>query len=226
MINSFKILSILLSILGVTFINCLAQDTVVSHAFYSTASSPKLVDWKIASDSLAICQIRETIDEKGRVVELRFMCGSELAKFTCFEPSIIKFEYVENKIIELRYHDENVQMNYVECGMAYKTIYTVQDGSLVNCVDFYDYEPYLTTLAHEFGAEELAELKQKAQENKEGVLRPCDIIPGFVYSSAKFGGVNIVAEDFDPSNYHFPYGKIAEKSKYAFINSLKNNIKE
>ncbi|NIR51855.1 hypothetical protein GWO43_25095 [candidate division KSB1 bacterium] len=172
-------------------------------------------------DTIKDIYIKETIDSEGRVIELKFMNGNQIVEFTCFEPSIIKYEYEQNKIIEYQYYADFSKINGVKCGVPYKTIYNIQNDKITSCLQFYDYEPYLTTYAKDMSKEELEKIKQEYQKNKNGVVGNCDIIPGYVYSSARYKGMNIVSENYNSDNYHFPYFEDASKSRFSFNNSIK-----
>jgi len=202
-------------------ISIYSQNRVVYHSFYSTASEAKLVKWMVHPDTLKDLYIKETINNHNQVIELKFMHGQEIAQFTCFEPSIIRFEYEENKIIETRLYADGSKLDFVECGEPYKIIYNLKDGFITDCVEYFDFEPYLTGEAKKFFTEEsLKRIKKQYELRKDGVETSYHHVIGYVYSSAKYKNRSIIAHTFEPHIVRFPYSEEASKSKYAFKNAV------
>lgn len=207
------ILFILLSI----SLFCFAEETVKYHYFYSTASMPKLVEWDVKPDTLNDIYIKETIDELGRVKELRFIHGIKLVQFTVFQPSIITFEYSNNQIISTMFYADGRKMSSV---VPWKIIYTTKNNEIVSVLEFSDYTPFYTIEIEGISDEQKEEFREKAELEKNGVESTIDFIWGYEYSMAKFSGMNFVSKEFYNGNHHFTYSEEARKSKYAFMNSL------
>ncbi len=205
-------------------ISIYAQNRVVYHSFYSTASEAKLVKWMVHPDTLKDLYIKETINNNNQVIELKFMHGQEIAQFTCFEPSIIRFEYEENKIIETRFYADDSKLNFIECREPYKIVYNLKDRFITDCVEYFDFELYLTGEAKKFlNKESLKNIKEHYELRKNGVETFYNYVIGYVYSSAKYNNRSIVSHAFEPHIVRFPYSEEASKSKYAFKNAVQIN---
>ena len=149
---------------------CFAQEKIVYHSFYSTASDPKLTRWNVEVDTLKDLYIRELVDSEGRVTELKFMHGQKIVSFTVFNPSIIKFRYNADSIIEIRLYADGFKLNGAEAGIPYKIIYGIKDGIINSSIEYFDIKPYFTTYAHHFSEEALQSIRKEYELKKDGVV--------------------------------------------------------
>jgi len=210
-----KIVMIII-LLGTTLF-CFAEETIKYHYFYSTASLPKLIEWDVKPDTLNDIYIKETIDELGRVKELRFLHSNELVQFSVHNPSVIKFEYFDNLIISTMFTATGNKMN-PEC--PWKIIYTVNNNEIVSVIEFNDYRPFCTLKIEGISEEQREKFRIKAELEKDGIESQICYIWGYEYSMAKLSGKNLVSKEFFEKKHHFAYSEEARKSEYAFMNSL------
>lgn len=105
---------------------------IAYHQYEPTVSDYRIVRWNIPKDSLKFFRryVEEQTDEKGRVVELRFLeNGDWLKDRLCYLPDFVTYQYPDNKtIVECLYNSDSSKMNGLECEVEYKTVYTI-DGN-------------------------------------------------------------------------------------------------
>lgn len=99
------------------------------HEYYETSSDQHIKRWNIGKDSLPSNYVMEIIDNKGRVVELKFFKNNSL-KYDklCYLSSWIKYEYPDDKtIITYFLNFEGDEDADIECEMPSKFTYTLSD---------------------------------------------------------------------------------------------------
>jgi hypothetical protein len=160
------------------------------HLFRSTASDPVITEWDVGADRCTGYHIRERVDAEGRVVELRFMDGDSLYEGTVYVPAIVRYEYGNGIIVGTAYLDEDEPLGG-EIGAPFRTTYRIDGNRLLGCRD-------------EYVPNAFAEGEEPPDEELEGVIG-CPYITYYLYSRAKMGGVNPVAEGFDWNTVHLPY---------------------
>jgi hypothetical protein len=105
------------------------NSNIKYHQFYESASDYKIRRWNIPQDSLQYFKnyLTELVDDKGRVIELRFgqpaLCGL---------PSIVKYTYPDdNTIIETLYEEDSSKINALYCEAYYKTTYDLDEQKFI-----------------------------------------------------------------------------------------------
>jgi len=115
----------------------LAQNKILYHAYEPNASDYMITRWNIQKDSLSGYKwyVEETVNQDGRVVQLRFLENGNPCHFTlCYLSNIIKYEYPDSfHIIQTEYECDGITpVNALECEVNYKTIYTLDSLHIVN----------------------------------------------------------------------------------------------
>jgi hypothetical protein len=101
------------------------QIQFLYHEFEETASDIHIVKWNIDKNELPSNYVLETVDSKGRVIELKFFKNNTL-KYDrlCYLSVWVKYEYPnENKIIAYFLNSEGNEDADFECEMPSKCIY-------------------------------------------------------------------------------------------------------
>ncbi len=127
-------LRLILFILLFLNINCYGQK-IIFHEYYNTASDIHVKEWNVDKNNLPKKYVEETIDNNGRVTELKFYKdGSLKYSHLCYLSVWIKFEYPNDTTIVAYFLDSDGKENAdIECGMPSKTTYTLsQDKKKIN----------------------------------------------------------------------------------------------
>lgn len=127
---------IMMQLILISLTNLSFCQTNKYHEYYQTASDYKIVRWNIPKDSLTYFKryVEELTDNKGRVVELRFLENGVLSKGRlCYLPDIVRYSYPnKNTIIETLYNADGSKMNGLECEVYYKTTYKLDKNNFIN----------------------------------------------------------------------------------------------
>jgi len=115
----------------------LAQNRILYHAYEQTASDYVITKWNISKNSLSAYKwyVEETVNQDGRVVQLRFLENGNPCHFSlCYLSNIIKYEYPDSlHIIETEYECDGITpVNALYCEVNYKTIYTLDSLHIIN----------------------------------------------------------------------------------------------
>ena len=102
-----------------------AVDSVLYHSFEESTSSWYITRWNISVDSLPKQYLKETIDNKGRVIELSFFENDNLlTQMLCDFAPIIRFEYPnDSTIVVSKFWDDKNYAGNLECNSESKTTY-------------------------------------------------------------------------------------------------------
>ena len=112
---------------------CYGQKTLF-HEYYNTASDIHIKEWNIDKNDLPNQFVKETIDNKDRVIELKFFRNGSLKySHLCFLSVWIKYEYPDDTTIVAYFLDSEGKENAeIECGMPSKTTYNLsQDKKII-----------------------------------------------------------------------------------------------
>ncbi|MFY0672321.1 MAG: hypothetical protein JXQ87_02895 [Bacteroidia bacterium] len=165
---------------------------ILYHKYQPTATGWNIESWNIHANDGEVFKLKETIDNRGRVVLLEFLKNGELADNPpCFSANRVYFEYVDGKIIEHLFHfDKALDQN---CEMHFKTIYHLNKSNFIFKMERF-YKPFdsaKTTLAKTYS------------DNLE--------IEYYYHSFAKMNGIYPVNENYKFKGGYY-YGDEPEKS--------------
>jgi hypothetical protein len=156
-------------ILATTF--SLAQERVLYHAGYASASFPVLTKWNVGPAAHYPILIRETIDSLNRVVEIAFMHEGHICHdFECGEASIVTYQYTSTSIIEQLWFDIGKLMSADGCDAPCRVVYHLDKRARII-------------------SEDMSSLIQDTISTLRNVV-PSKAIWYFNYSSAKMNGVD------------------------------------
>ena len=207
---------LLLLVLTVSFATCYSQTKIVYHQFEPTASDNVIIRWNIHSDSLPKRFVRETIDNTGRVIELKFYENNSLDyQRLCYLLTWIKFEYPNDTIIvQTNLNANGDKVCDLECGVPSQTTYhlTRDQKTIISSTNecFIDTAFYLKYgLTMESIIKSLSEIKRSD--------KTVPIIGEYSKSIAKLNGKLPVSKDFDISLFYFN-----ETEKLEILKALRN----
>ena len=132
-------------------------EKVLIHEFTPTASRWNIINWNSINKKNQF-QVRETIDSKNRVIKLEFLKNDkEIENALCYLPTLVKYEYLPNKIIENLFTN-GAKMDATECEMPFKTIYHLKNNYITKVENFRKFDTI------NFSKNEIAELKKYISE--------------------------------------------------------------
>lgn len=119
------------------------QEKVLYHSYSPTASSWDIIEWNVSDTTKHKWLLKETLDKRGRVIELEFLKDGKLIENPlCYLANRVKFEYLDNKIIEKLYHSDR-ELMATDCEMHYQTTYFLDDEGFIikmESIAKYDFE--------------------------------------------------------------------------------------
>ncbi len=177
-----------------------SKHKVKYHLWESTASTPGIVKWNIKEKDAKEYFIQETIDEKNRVIEIKFMrnIDSVYNDFTIFESPITRFYYEDNKITVVDYDSKFQPAELFEAGLATQLTYLLNNENSIKAVTAKVYVS--DDLMDYFGKETI---KKGVEQIKENVI-PTIIFP-YYFTDSKMNGVIPKGENFDENTVIKPY---------------------
>ena len=198
-INLSKIIAILI---GIVLLSCNRKiETILYHEYSPTASSWDVIEWNTKKPIDKNWIIKETVDKKGRVIELQFLRDGKLIDDPlCYLANRVKFEYSKSSIIEILYHfDEEIPAT--ECEMKYKTIYHLDDNKYIKQIESF--------AKYDFEGLDSTEIANWYQWVPEYSLVSADTIEAeieyYYHSFAKFRERYPISKSYelDTSNYYY-----------------------
>ncbi len=208
--------TILIFFFTISIATCLSQTKIVYHEFEPTASDNAIVRWNINSDSLSKRFVKEIIDNKGRVIELKFYENNSLYyQRLCYLPPWIKFEYPnDTTVVQTSLNENGEQDCDLECGVASQTTFyvTKDQKTIVNSTNecFIDTAFYLK---NGFTMETIVEASREIKSS----AKTAPIIEYYSKSIAKLNGKFPVSHDFDLKLFYFN-----ETEKREIDNAMRN----
>ena len=203
-----------------TFTNCksIGQEKVLYHEYSPTASSWNVLEWNVKNPKDKRWIIRETLDNKGRVILLEFLKNGELITDNlCYLANRVEFEYLENQIIETLY-DSDQELLATDCEMWYKSVhYLNKDNQIERIERFskYDFTNISKDEIEKWKTEWAPELRIEKPDS-ETMLQ----VDYFYHSFGKMNGIYPVSENFKLNEAHYYYGDEPEKT--SILNGIKN----
>ena len=175
----------------------------VFHRFERTASSFKTSKRNISPSDLPMNYFIETIDDQGRVTDIKFMeNGKIIENRLCYLSPWIKYEYPDSKtIISYNLNYDGSKLSSIECDMWYKTVYTLDDSQTKILRTQIEYAIDTAQLiAYGWKEDEL----QRAPEGLKKAEQPRPIaIAGYMKSSAKLNGKFPVSDRFKLKSLYY-----------------------
>jgi hypothetical protein len=175
----------------------------IYHEFHSTASSFRTSKRDIDPSNLPSYYFVETIDEQGRVVDLRFMANGEIIKdHLCYLAPWKKFEYPNpTTIILYNLYADGSKVSDIECEMWYKTTYTLNDQQTRILNAEIEYSIDTAAYLNDYGWTK-EELMPVLESLKSEPINPATI-SGYIKSTTRLNGKFPIGEGFDLKNYSY-----------------------
>jgi hypothetical protein len=211
---------LLITILVVSTFSLKGQEKVLFHKYGPTASSWKIYKWNIPDPTNEIWILKETVDEKGRVIELEFLKNGKLIQdHVCYLADRVTFKYEKDKIIQELFYD-TIRPVANECEMYYKTIYHLKNEYIDKVETFYRFDTINYT------PEEVHEVKKYVPEH---FIFTCNDstnteIEYYYHSFAKLNGIYPVNKGykFEYGNYYYDQEPVNTEILKG-IKKIKNN---
>lgn len=192
------------------------KPCVYYHKYHQTASDWNIDKWNLKDTTGENYLLKETVDEKGRVVKLEFLEKGVLSGSLCYLANKVTFKYQKNKIIETLYSGDSL-MYATDCEMYYQTIYHLNEKNFIVKIERlakYD--------LNNLGESSLRQWKEWVPEHKLANPDSRSVVDYFYYSYAKLNGIYPVSKSFKLSNdYH--YGD--EPERQSIVEGLKKLAK-
>lgn len=160
------------------------------HLFQPTSSEPAVSAWDVEASACTGHRILERVDEEGRVVELRFMDGDEPYGTSAWYPSVSQFAYTDTTIVETATMSDGSPFG-LEVGAPFRTTYRVEGEYILGC-------------RHEYAPGAFAEGEGPPDDKGS-----CPYIWSYLYSRAKWRGVDPTEPGFDRATIHVPHGWVS-----------------
>ena len=191
-------------------------NRVLFHAFSPTASSWNIEKWNIDENSKEIYILKETIDNKGRVVKLEFLKNGKLIDDPlCYLANKVEYDYDDNKVTETLFHFDK-ELIGTDCEMYYKTVYHLNDDNFITQLERFTKYNFdgLTESEIENWKKWVPEkviLTDTSKQNLE--------IEYYYHSFAKMNGIYPVNRHYDFKDDYY-YGNEPEKS--SILKAIEN----
>jgi hypothetical protein len=186
-----------------TLSNCSGQTKIIYHSFEPTASDYAITKWNISHLNLPKYYVKETVDNKGRVTELKFFEAKSIIKNgLCYLSPWIKFEYPnDSTIVEYELDGAGNKLTSLECPMPYKAIYHLtKDLKIIKKTEEEYYFDRALYLKNGWTNQEInSSMKDIEQEKNSGTY---PIVGGFLKSWSKLNGKLPISKDFILSKFY------------------------
>lgn len=173
------------------------------HEFNRTASSFRTSKRNISPSKLPEYYFIETIDNRGRVTDIKFMQnGKIIGNRLCYLSPWIKFEYPDSKtVVTYNLNSDGSKLSSIECDMWYKTIYTLDDSQtkILNTQIEYAIDT-AQLIKNGWKEDELLRALERLEEEEQP--QPI-MIDGYEKSTAKLNGKFPISTKFELK--HFSY---------------------
>lgn len=174
---------------------CLGQKTIF-HEYYNTASDVHIKKWNIDKNNLPDQFIKETIDNRNRVTELKFYKNNSLIySHLCFLNVWIKYEYPNDTTITAYFLDYNGKENAeIECGIPSKTSYILSDDTkyILNSISEYNLDNKELYLKNGWSEIELENAIKELNSETNNI----SVIPYYSKSFSKLNKIYPVSTDY------------------------------
>lgn len=175
----------------------------IYHEFDRTASSFRTSKRNIGTSNLPQYYYIETIDEQGRVIDLRFMENGEIiGNHLCYLSPWMKFEYPNPTTIVLyNLYADGSKLSDIECEMWYKTTYNLNDQQtkILNAKIEYSIDTVAYLTDYGWTRDELMPVLENLKLEE---ISP-RTVSGFIKSTAKLNGKFPIGDEFDLQLYWY-----------------------
>lgn len=184
-----------------TFVSCSGKKEIY-HEFEPTASDFLIVKWNISKTILPKYYLKETIDRRGRVIELKFFEKNKIkTNRLCYLVPWIKFEYPnDTTIIQFNLdHNGNLESG-LECEVPSKVTYTLNKSKTQILESNPEYQlDFQYYLDNGWTNESISQAMELLKENQYSY----QTIDYYSKSKSKLNGKYPVSNDFDIASYCF-----------------------
>ena len=173
-------------------------QTTSYHSFEETTSSFRILEWNIAENELPNLYLKETIDEFGRVSELKFYSGDKvIMNSLCDVAPWYKIEYPnDTTIIVSNLNSLGEIGGDIECGTPSKTTFLFKPDTFE--LKFSSSENILSDKMKEIWLSQISEneLNSLIEQSKTETDSPGYIVP-YLFSYQKFKGHFLIDSKID-----------------------------
>ena len=173
-------------------------QTTSYHAFEETTSSFRILEWNIDENELPNLYLKETIDEFGRVSELKFYSGDKvIVKSLCDATPWFKIEYPnDSTIVVFNLNSLGEIGGDFECGTPSKTTFIFNPETFE--LKFSSSENILSDKMKKIWLSQTSEneLNSLIDQSKIETDSPGYIVP-YLYSYQKFKGLFLIDSKID-----------------------------
>ncbi|WP_323756351.1 SH3 domain-containing protein [Roseivirga sp.] len=167
------------------------------HEFERTASSFRTSKRNISPSELPVHYFVETIDNKGRVIDIRFMYkGKIIDNHLCYLAPWVKYEYPDPyTVISYNLNSDGSKLSDIECDLWYKSTYTLnaEQTKILNTHIEYSIDT-AQLIKYGWEKEELFEALNDLRNRDQP--KPI-MINDFDKSSSKLNGKFPISDDFN-----------------------------
>ena len=186
--------------------SCIAQKLhTYYHKYSPTASDYDIVQWKLSDTTRQNFLLKETVDNKGRVIKLEFLNKALPGSSLCYLADKVIFKYQGRQIIETLYLSDTL-MYATDCEMYYKSIYQLDRRNFITRIDRFAKYNLLN-----LGGSSLKQWKELVPEHiiLNSRVTPLQI-DYYRYSYAKLNGIYPASKNFELADEHY-YGDEPER---------------
>jgi hypothetical protein len=182
--------------------SCEGQTKIVYHEYDPTASDFGIVNWNIPAGKLPRHYLTETVDKKGRVIEIKFFeNNSTIFDRLCYLVPWVKYEYPNDTMIIQYYLNGNgLPESGLECEIPYKAIYYLSDDKkhILKTQAQYHIDTALY-LANGWTLDSINETLTELQNNQETFA----VVEYYSKTRAKLNGYFPISKDFEIGRFYF-----------------------
>lgn len=173
----------------------------IFHEFSKTASSLRTSERNISSSDLSDYYFIETIDDQGRVIDIKFTYkGKIIRNRLCYLSPWIKYEYPSPQtVISYNLDYDGSKLSSIECDMWYKTTYTLDDSQTKILKTQIEYAIDTMKLIEKGWKKDVLE---RTLEGLRKAKQPQPImIDGYEKSATKLNGKFPISDKFDLKHF-------------------------
>lgn len=189
--------------------SCATKEKIAYHRVYTGTYDARPVVVDLWNDSSGDKLIRETTDEKNRVIKIEFLTQGKLSGHGNFPVAKITYEYQDHKIIETAYDKDEKNLYVDKHASHYKSIYYLDENGFIEKVDrvsdFKTRDPVWKELNMEPPSRADLEKESKDYHTHFYEGRPLEV-EFYKYSYYKFNGIYPISKDYKiDSDYENKY---------------------
>jgi hypothetical protein len=191
---------------------------VLFHDYCETASSWDIIKWNTPDSLVHAFILRETVDNKGRVIQLEFLENGKYSGHLCYLANRVIFEYTDNKIIETLFSADK-PLYATDCEMWYKKIYHLDSDDYITKV-----ETFALYDTAGLNSAEIAQWKKwvpeySVQDTNSGQFH----VDYYDYSYSKMSGLYPISKNFKLTDDYYHEDQPERESIVKGIKNIKKN---